>query len=79
MDEFMNTLLTMAYDEMEDVKKYIGLYDKASFRNKGVLKDIAHDEYTHAHNLVEILKEHDVAPLELMERWNALKKEYAHV
>ena len=78
-NEVLNSLVGMAYDEIEDVRKYMDLFDHASDHGKGILKDIAHDEYTHALNIIKILDVHKAVPDDLWNNWNTLKKDFGTV
>ena len=79
MEEFRKQLIRSAMSEIDDVKKYMDLSKQASDVTMGILKDIAHDEYTHANHLVQIIEREGSVPEDLMKKWEECEAEYQNV
>lgn len=76
MEELRNQLINSAMEEIDDVRKYMDLSKMASGATMGILKDIAHDEYTHAMHLKQILESNGGAPEELAAKWKDCEEAY---
>jgi hypothetical protein len=76
-EEIRNKLIDSAHDEISDIQKYMDMSSEVSGSAGGVLKDIAHDEYTHAKHLIEILKEDGGIPEDLEKEWKECREKYA--
>lgn len=79
MDELRQKMIDSANDEIEDIYKYMNLSEKSTGCTSGVLKDIAHDEYTHAKHLIELLKGNGGIPDDTMQKWEKCKNEYGNI
>ena len=81
MQEMIEKMIRSAYDEIEDVQKYMKMctdMKEAGMECPGMMKDIAHDEYTHAMYMISMIDMHHDVPEDLMKKWEECKKMYAN-
>ena len=79
MKEIIDKMIRSAYDEIEGVQKYMTMCEemkKAGMECPGVLRDMAHDEYTHAMYMISMIEMHDEVPQDLMDKWEECKRMY---
>lgn len=81
MKEMIDRMIRSAYDEIEDVQKYMKMctdMKEAGMECPGMMKDIAHDEYTHAMYLISMIETADEVPEDLRKKWEECRKMYAN-
>lgn len=69
MEEMINQIQSAAMEEIEDIAKYKNMSELAEGHVKGILRDIAHDESTHARILIMTLKKYGKLTDELARAW----------
>ena len=80
MQELIDKMIESAYDEIADVEKYMNMCDEmkeAGMECPGMIKDMAHDEYTHAMYMISMIEMENEVPQELLDKWKNCKKMYA--
>lgn len=77
MQELIDKMIKSAYDEIDGVQKYMHMCEEmksAGMECPGMLKDMAHDEYTHAMYMISMIEMHGDVPEELMQKWEECKR-----
>lgn len=81
MQELIDKMVECAYDEIAGVEKYLQMCEEmkeAGMECPGVMKDIAHDEYTHAMYMISMIETDYEVPEELKMKWEECRRMYAN-
>lgn len=80
MQKLIDRMIESAYDEIEDVQKYMNMSNEAREAGwnecAGIIRDIAHEECTHAKHIIGMLRMHNGVPEELMEKYENCKRKH---